>query len=47
MFIRMVENSMSSLTYSAKLAGLNWEIINDKNGITVSEKNFFNFNSIV
>lgn len=35
MFIRMVENSMSSLTYSAKLAGLNWEIINDKNGITL------------
>ncbi|XP_043479805.1 insulin-degrading enzyme-like isoform X2 [Leptopilina heterotoma] len=35
MFIRMVQNTMSSLTYSAKLAGLKWEIINDKNGITL------------
>lgn len=36
MFVHLVQNSMSDYSYSAKLSGLEWELINNKNGITVS-----------
>ncbi|XP_051169060.1 insulin-degrading enzyme-like [Leptopilina boulardi] len=35
MFVHLVQNSMSDYSYSAKLSGLEWELINNKNGITL------------